>query len=869
MSPAPDVKPSQTSSILKERRFKLSRACDRCRRRRIKCDEGHPCQSCLTSSSACTFEEPGKRTHPHKSKRAATLEDRMQQLETLIQAIPPQVFAGAGALGAGLPQSPVDPSTSPHASFASSTHIFPTAVPPPSLTAYPLINPSTFFGPVKPGSRNASPGSGFRMGSSSGGVDQFGEETSRMSLASSYMYFDDEGYTRWQGETSGLPILDLLVERHAVVKPDPERPIGQPSCKGLNGQPSTWFPDRQPRRTEANPEHIWKLITSFIVPELMDSLVQCYLSTSYYLMPFLHVPSFLADYGNPRKWGEPGFAAFIVAICCLSSRHTDDLRVRADPNDSNSAGTQWFDLLTRLRLLPGADKPTMYTIQSVLIAGVYAVGLGRLSKAFALLSEAITLSFDAGLHRSADDYDLFDPVEDEVRKRTFWCVYLWDKQASAHFGRPPLLRLRDCDVGEPAIVDDEFITREGVGVQPQETESRMGAFVSCVRLFVVLEAILDIPPSRPSPGEGGSPFLARAAAVLTGSSGPRRGKLELREEEALLDEICRALPAHWAHSVETMTSGDVLRVTQAERIHCVEQYVRMLIHRHRFSEMVAERLHNHVPDAEQDEAEIEAMRAAHACALQIISSHLHIAAKGLMTYYGVHVIHQLTAAGRTLVAMLLNCHSDSLRPLIPPALDALRSCVGLLRRFSGRYICGQRSGDLMEEFCRITQIPLETAPRQPDPGSTPPSSRPPWVRPVRKKASSNARSPAGSGDSPLNHGSPEDFQPTDAFLDHLGSPQPPSAAQPAFGVPPQPPSQPQGPFGMASAPFMDAGSLMQTDMGAGGMSTADIMAFLNADAGQLDISALLASPDLGSLDHQANGFYHLGTPAGGASALSP
>ena len=107
----------------------------------------------------------------------------------------------------------------------------------------------------------------------------------------------------------------------------------------------------------------------------------------------------------------------------------------------------------------------------MLIAGVYAVGLGRLSKAFALISEAITLSFDCGLHRSADDYDLFDTVEDEVRKRTFWCVYLWDKEASAHLGRPPMLRLRDRDVCEPAIVDDEFMTRDGVGLQPQETES--------------------------------------------------------------------------------------------------------------------------------------------------------------------------------------------------------------------------------------------------------------------------------------------------------------------------------------------------------------------------------------------------------------
>lgn len=169
-------------------------------------------------------------------------------------------------------------------------------------------------------------------------------------------------------------------------------------------------------------------------------------------------------------------------------------RVRSDPNDGNSAGTQWFELFGRLRTLPTADRPTTYTVQSILIAGVYAVGLGKLSKAFALLAEAITLSIDSGLHRSADAYDIFDPIEDEVRKRTFWCVYMWDKQACAHFGRPPMIRLRDCDVGEPAIVDDEYITRDGINVQHADHESRMSAFVSCVRVFVVLESILDGPP---------------------------------------------------------------------------------------------------------------------------------------------------------------------------------------------------------------------------------------------------------------------------------------------------------------------------------------------------------------------------------------
>lgn len=330
------------------------------------------------------------------------------------------------------------------------------------------------------------------------------------------------------------------------------------------------------------------------------------------------------DYGNPQKWGEPGFAAFIVAVCCLASRHIDDPRVRADPSDGISSGTQWFELFAKLRTLPAADRPTVYTVQAVLVAGVYAIGWGKLSRAFALLSESITLSVDSGLHRSADAYDIFDPIEEEVRKRTFWCVYMWDKQASAHFGRPPMVRLRDCDVAEPAAVDDEFITHDGVGPQPPDTESRMGAFVCVLRFFVVLESVLDTPP--PKYFGDSSPFLHRVTGIL---SGFRRHK-GLREEETLLDEVCASVPPHWGHSQETMSSEDVIQVTHAERIHCLHQFVRMLIMRHRFSELVAVRAST--GDQEQTDVEINAMSVAHSCALQIVTAHLHIATKGLMTY---------------------------------------------------------------------------------------------------------------------------------------------------------------------------------------------------------------------------------------------
>lgn len=682
----------------------------------------------------------------------------MHHLETLISAIPPAVFAATGAMPPGHAAS--EHGASPMMPFMYPSGL-PSGVPPPSLHVFPLTNPSTHFTQntkvdEPTSARRESFGSllsrPFLQHPATITPDQLADETSQMSLTASYLYFDDEGYTRWQGETSGLPVLDLLVERHRTPAKMDQTSLADPNPH------VEWFPNRRPRRTDLNPQTLWRLITSYIVPDLMDSLVQCYLSTSYYILPFLHVPTFLADYGNPQKWAEPGFAAFIVSICCLASRHMDDPRVRADPNDGISAGTQWFELLGRLNTLPIADRPTPYNIQANLVAAVYAVGLGKISKAASLLAEAVTMCFDAGLHRSADDYDLFDPIEDEVRKRTFWCVYIWDKQLAAHFGRPSMLRLRDCDVAEPSPVDDEFITREAVGTPPPGTTCRMAAFIVSLRIMVVLESVLDVPPARHS--DDSNSFLLKAGKVLSGG----RKFNPMREEEALLDEIHRNIPIHWAHTADTLACDDTIRMTQAVRLHCAEQYARLLIYRHRFSEMVAERTSGPTEE-DQTEQEKEALIAANNAALQIVGSHLHIAKKGLMTYYGVHVIHQLTQAGRTLVAVLLCCKTDELQHLIPPGLEGLRSCIGLLRRFSGRYVCGLRSGDLMEEFCRLTNIPLETNHQDNPPANAP---RPPWIRPVRKKTSSVARS-NHSGDSPTAQGSPEPFSPSDFFSETKGT----------------------------------------------------------------------------------------------------
>lgn len=222
-------------------------------------------------------------------RRTATLEDRMHHLETLIQAIPSAVFAAGGAIPGGSSTSHLpDSSASPLASFASSTHTYPSGVPPPSLHVFPLTNPSTHFTTTtcsRPRSRGQSPNSVFQsmLGQYHGTqptspADDLAEHASRMSLSASYLYIDDEGYTRWQGETSGLPLLDLLVENHpSTTKRDSsETSSPDPSMSNSDKNKATntdWFPNRTPRRTSVNPQTMWRLITSYIAPDLMDRYI--------------------------------------------------------------------------------------------------------------------------------------------------------------------------------------------------------------------------------------------------------------------------------------------------------------------------------------------------------------------------------------------------------------------------------------------------------------------------------------------------------------------------------------------------------------------------------------------------------------------
>jgi hypothetical protein len=224
------------------------------------------------------------------------------------------------------------------------------------------------------------------------------------------------------------------------------------------------------------------------------------------------------------------------------------------------------------------------------------------------------------------------------------------------FGRPSVIHLRDCDVPEPLQIDDEYLTKEKILEQPAGHQTRLSAFVAVIRLHVVLEVRVPAETDRysflttfssqgvidscvaPSTFESSS-FLSKAASTIS-----RRCQAgTLAEGEELLEEWVSILPKHWHYDVECVESKDPIRITQAERLHCLEHLVRMIVYRHRFSSFVQ-------APAETDEEKARHLmycRKAMDSALTICANHVHIVSQSCMIAQGCDTNYSPTMFDRS------------------------------------------------------------------------------------------------------------------------------------------------------------------------------------------------------------------------------
>ncbi|TDZ22048.1 Pyrimidine pathway regulatory protein 1 [Colletotrichum orbiculare MAFF 240422] len=211
-----------------------------------------------------------------------------------------------------------------------------------------------------------------------------------------------------------------------------------------------------------SPSRLWDGLSTGRRPESLDSvtcsslednnhLVEGFFARRWPQFPVLHKPTFLQKHYLPFTRGESvsGVSSFqvnIVLSIAASERSRTDERHRRLQQDFFQAASR------SLGAALAADD--LDCVQCLLLLCIYGSNEPQSVDLWYAVGMALRLAIGMNLHR-AENLASKEPLEAEMCKRLFWCVYTMDRSVSMSLGLP--LGIQDADISVPlplSISDD-------------------------------------------------------------------------------------------------------------------------------------------------------------------------------------------------------------------------------------------------------------------------------------------------------------------------------------------------------------------------------------------------------------------------------
>ncbi|KAF5614593.1 fungal specific transcription factor factor [Fusarium tjaetaba] len=201
--------------------------------------------------------------------------------------------------------------------------------------------------------------------------------------------------------------------------------------------------DEQQRPSDSAPASFFAGLGRPPQPDVAKQLFMTYFQTWHRFFPFLHGPTILKDMGDlygsfDQNSTATTLAKSIILQCIFNLAGLHD-------SSQLPAACEIQKPTDVLTYLPGlAVKGDLVSIQALFAAGLLLIARMSLRAAAVvsgLLSRAVFL---AGLHRCPCRYARLTADDCDIRKRLFWCIYVFDRYLSQALGHP--LGIQDSDV---------------------------------------------------------------------------------------------------------------------------------------------------------------------------------------------------------------------------------------------------------------------------------------------------------------------------------------------------------------------------------------------------------------------------------------
>ncbi|KAG5917134.1 hypothetical protein E4U53_004233, partial [Claviceps sorghi] len=442
------------------KRRRIARACDMCRKKKIKCDGKLPaCTHCTNYKTECVFTHVEKKRSPPKgAKYIEGLENRLCRMEHLLrlsgisdngtgaasmeqgngQVLTLCPFLGLlgedddgtdlGALEKKLTEKTRFRQTSTEANNSPAS--------PAQATSAQHTNGSTPHSVVtSPGQSKDKDVERDEKRKSTTPADenheQDEEEVAALSEMMCSLVTNQAGETRYIGSSSGFSIFSPQGIQWVNSR------TGDDSFAAMISEVSV----DDHKWTKWKPEIFGDLFQRRVFRPLPPkhealSLLQDYFDNFNLMFPLYHQPTFMhlveRQY-SPDPYQGSGWWASLN--CALAIAHR--LRVMSNLVPQEEDEKAWAYLKNAMAVFPELTmrNTDLLSVQALLGMALFMQGTPNPQPASLLIAAAVRLSHSIGLHKRGTGFNL-NPIEIEQRRRVFWIAYMLDKDLCLRSGRP-------------------------------------------------------------------------------------------------------------------------------------------------------------------------------------------------------------------------------------------------------------------------------------------------------------------------------------------------------------------------------------------------------------------------------------------------
>ncbi|CAN6634564.1 hypothetical protein TRVA0_014S02542 [Trichomonascus vanleenenianus] len=418
-----------------------TKACKECQKRKGRCSGGSPCGYCLKTSKPCLYEDRPARL-PLTRRNLDLLERKCAKLENILRTLHPDLD-----LTAILDQD-------------RCTNLGGLTADMGGLTTN-LARSTVEDDPEDPQQ-----------------LLEWHEDTSGRDALEGYQdgtaMLDLSTYdTGYLGKSSGVSLLKVV---HKLLNIN-EDEITAPLSTGMESDNSDY--------NEYMTHTINHAESQLAVKAVRDRIVDSYFIKYNICYPILHEYSFRQQY--ERMDELPETSNFHTLLRMVVAMGTLCARTRANSDD------YCFYLSARSRISANMlESGTVEQIQILLLMSNYLQKRDKPNTGYNFLGLAGRMAIGTGLHIELNANDKRKhTVGDEIRRRLWWTLHLFDSGSSMTFGRPPMMADRAVEVKVPLNIDDKNMAAGDPVPVPVMHATPYTAVISYAKLSIIFSRMFE------------------------------------------------------------------------------------------------------------------------------------------------------------------------------------------------------------------------------------------------------------------------------------------------------------------------------------------------------------------------------------------